>query len=75
MDVSLQVESQARDRSLPATIVDTTAEKDKFFDDALFLATNLTDGQTFSDVLPVVNWWAGFSASAEVRHNRNRNPT
>ncbi|CAG9993074.1 unnamed protein product [Clonostachys byssicola] len=43
----------------------TTAEKDKFFDDALFLATNLTDGQTFSDVLPLVNWWAGFSASAE----------
>lgn len=46
--------------------VDTEEEKDKFFADALFLATNLTDGQTFVDVLPVMNYWAGFSPSAEV---------
>ncbi|KAI1245984.1 hypothetical protein MGN70_012881 [Eutypa lata] len=43
----------------------TEEEKDKFFADALFLATNLTDGQTFVDVLPVMNYWAGFSPSAE----------
>ncbi|KAI0155292.1 IgA peptidase M64-domain-containing protein [Xylariaceae sp. FL1272] len=43
----------------------TEDEKDKFFADALFLATNLTDGQTFANVLPLMNFWAGFSASAE----------
>ncbi|RYP92812.1 hypothetical protein DL770_001092 [Monosporascus sp. CRB-9-2] len=43
----------------------TEEEKDKFFDDALFLATNLTDGQTFFDVLPVMNFWAGFSPSVD----------
>lgn len=46
---------------------DTEGEKDKFFADALFLARNLTDGQTFVDVLPLMNFWAGFSPSAEVR--------
>lgn len=44
----------------------TEAEKDKFFDDAMALATELTDGRTFADVLPVMNWWAGFTASNEV---------
>ncbi|KAI0014013.1 IgA peptidase M64-domain-containing protein [Xylariaceae sp. FL0662B] len=43
----------------------TEEEKDKFFADALFLATNVTDGQTFADVLPVMNFWAGFSPSVE----------
>ncbi|KAK6956168.1 hypothetical protein Daesc_001441 [Daldinia eschscholtzii] len=43
----------------------TEDEKDKFFDDALFLANNITDGQTFFDVLPVLNFWAGFSPSKE----------
>ncbi|KAI1080162.1 IgA peptidase M64-domain-containing protein [Whalleya microplaca] len=43
----------------------TGAEKDKFLADALFLAKNLTDGQTFVDVLPLMNFWAGFSASNE----------
>ncbi|KAH7320682.1 IgA peptidase M64-domain-containing protein [Stachybotrys elegans] len=43
----------------------TEDEKDKFFDDAMILATNLTDGQTFADVLPLMNFWAGFSASNE----------
>ncbi|EHA46537.1 hypothetical protein MGG_02529 [Pyricularia oryzae 70-15] len=43
----------------------TEAEKDKFFDDAMALATELTDGRTFADVLPVMNWWAGFTASNE----------
>ena len=46
--------------------VDTEAEKDKFFDDALFLATNVTTGQTFDDVLPILNFWAGFSPSVDV---------
>lgn len=31
------------------------------------LTKNLTDGQTFVDVLPLMNFWAGFSPSAEVR--------
>ncbi|KAF3055261.1 hypothetical protein GL218_07476 [Daldinia childiae] len=43
----------------------TEDEKDKFFADALFLANNITDGQTFVDVLPVLNFWAGFSPSNE----------
>ncbi|KAH7303201.1 IgA peptidase M64-domain-containing protein [Stachybotrys elegans] len=43
----------------------TEAEKEKFFSDALFLAENVTDGQTFNDVAPLMNWWAGFSPSAE----------
>ncbi|KFA63875.1 hypothetical protein S40285_10215 [Stachybotrys chlorohalonatus IBT 40285] len=43
----------------------TEDEKDKFFEDAMFQATNLTDGQTFADVLPLMNFWAGFSPSAE----------
>lgn len=47
-------------------ILDTEDEKDKFFEDAMFQATNLTDGQTFADVLPLMNFWAGFSPSAEV---------
>lgn len=46
---------------------DTEDEKDKFFDDAMTLATNMTDGQTFADVLPLMNFWAGFTPSAEVR--------
>ncbi|CAJ2502536.1 Uu.00g099300.m01.CDS01 [Anthostomella pinea] len=43
----------------------TEDEKDKFFADALFLAANLTDGQTYASVLPLMNFWAGFSSSAE----------
>ncbi|KAI2619552.1 IgA peptidase M64-domain-containing protein [Hypomontagnella submonticulosa] len=43
----------------------TLDEKDKFYADALRLAKNLTDGQTFVDVLPLMNFWAGFSPSAE----------
>ncbi len=34
------------------------------------LAVNVTDGQTFADVVPLMNFWAGFSPSAEVRNNR-----
>lgn len=30
------------------------------------LAVNVTDGQTFADVVPLMNFWAGFSPSAEV---------
>ncbi|KAI6086036.1 IgA peptidase M64-domain-containing protein [Hypoxylon rubiginosum] len=43
----------------------TEDEKDKFFVDALYLANNVTDGQTFVDVTPLMNFWAGFSPSAE----------
>ncbi|KAI1378590.1 IgA peptidase M64-domain-containing protein [Hypoxylon crocopeplum] len=43
----------------------TEDEKDKFFADALTLAKNVTDGQTFFDVLPLLNFWAGFSPSVE----------
>ncbi|KAI0400442.1 IgA peptidase M64-domain-containing protein [Xylaria palmicola] len=43
----------------------TEAERDKFFADALALATNVTDGQTFADVIPLMNFWAGFSPSAQ----------
>ncbi|KAH9906054.1 IgA peptidase M64-domain-containing protein [Xylariomycetidae sp. FL2044] len=43
----------------------TEDERDKFFEDAMFLATNVTSGQTFADVLPMMNFWAGFSPSAE----------
>ncbi|KAI2606583.1 IgA peptidase M64-domain-containing protein [Hypoxylon sp. NC1633] len=43
----------------------TEEEKDKFLADTMRLAKNLTDGQTFFDVLPLMNFWAGFSASAE----------
>ncbi|KAI1137621.1 IgA peptidase M64-domain-containing protein [Hypoxylon sp. FL0543] len=41
----------------------TEDEKDKFFADALFIAENITVGHTFVDVLPVMNFWAGFSPS------------
>ncbi|KAI1102437.1 IgA peptidase M64-domain-containing protein [Jackrogersella minutella] len=43
----------------------TENEKDKFFADALFLAKNITTGQTFNDVFPVMNFWAGFSPSVD----------
>ncbi|KAI1358696.1 IgA peptidase M64-domain-containing protein [Xylaria arbuscula] len=43
----------------------TEDEKDKFFADAMALAVNVTDGQTFADVVPLLNFWAGFSPSAE----------
>ncbi|KAI0105667.1 IgA peptidase M64-domain-containing protein [Nemania sp. FL0031] len=43
----------------------TEDEKDKFFDDAMTLAVAVTDGQTFADVVPLMNFWAGFSPSAE----------
>ncbi|KAI0165235.1 IgA peptidase M64-domain-containing protein [Hypoxylon sp. FL1284] len=43
----------------------TEDEKDKFFADAMYLANNVTDGQTFVDVVPLMNFWAAFSPSAE----------
>ncbi|KAI1203617.1 IgA peptidase M64-domain-containing protein [Nemania serpens] len=43
----------------------TADEKDKFFADAMRLAVDVTDGQTFADVVPLMNFWAGFSPSAE----------
>ncbi|KAI1088365.1 IgA peptidase M64-domain-containing protein [Rostrohypoxylon terebratum] len=41
----------------------TLEEKEKFFADAQFLADNITDGHTFYDVLPLLNFWAGFTPS------------
>ncbi|GAP91834.1 hypothetical protein SAMD00023353_6700150 [Rosellinia necatrix] len=43
----------------------TEDEKDKFLSDAMTLAKDVTDGQTFADVVPLMNFWAGFSPSAE----------
>ncbi|KAH8822575.1 IgA peptidase M64-domain-containing protein [Flagelloscypha sp. PMI_526] len=43
----------------------TIEERDKFFRDALFLATNVTDGQTYATVLPTLNFWAAFTPSNE----------
>ncbi|KAI1276428.1 IgA peptidase M64-domain-containing protein [Xylaria sp. FL0933] len=43
----------------------TEDERDKFLADAMALATNVTDGQTFADVVPLMNFWAGYSPSAE----------
>ncbi|KAI1427316.1 IgA peptidase M64-domain-containing protein [Xylaria sp. FL1777] len=43
----------------------TEDERDKFFADAMTLAVDVTDGQTFADVVPLMNFWAGFSPSAE----------
>jgi hypothetical protein len=54
-----------KDRRLTVA-TDTEDEKDKFFKDALFYATEMTSGQTFADHLPLMNFWAGFTASNEV---------
>ncbi|KAI1212081.1 IgA peptidase M64-domain-containing protein [Annulohypoxylon truncatum] len=43
----------------------TSDEKDKFFADAQFLAENITNGHTFYDVLPLLNFWAGFTPSTD----------
>jgi hypothetical protein len=32
----------------------------------MLLAVNITDGHSFADVLPVMNFWAGFSPSVQV---------
>ncbi|KAI0204293.1 IgA peptidase M64-domain-containing protein [Astrocystis sublimbata] len=52
----------------------TEDEKDKFFADAMALAMNVTDGQTFADVVPLMNFWAGFSPSAESGVGVNGEP-
>lgn len=43
----------------------TKHERDKFFADAMLLAVNITDGHSFADVLPAMNFWAGFSPSVQ----------
>ncbi|KAI1170224.1 IgA peptidase M64-domain-containing protein [Nemania sp. FL0916] len=52
----------------------TEEEKDKFFTDAMTLAADVTDGQTFADVVPLMNFWAGFSPSAESGVGVGGNP-
>ncbi|PVH96635.1 hypothetical protein DM02DRAFT_617107 [Periconia macrospinosa] len=43
----------------------TAEQRDKFIADATSLTTNITSGQTFADVLPLMNFWAGFTPSAQ----------
>ncbi|TFK63127.1 hypothetical protein BDN72DRAFT_776248, partial [Pluteus cervinus] len=41
------------------------SEKDKFLEDALRLAQDVTRNQTFDTVQPILNFWAAFTPSAE----------
>lgn len=43
----------------------TMRERDKFFDDAMRLVTDLSANQTFASVRPLLNFWAVFSPSEE----------
>jgi hypothetical protein len=49
---------------LEADIVD---ERDKFIEDARRLAEDVSNNQTFNTVQPLLNFWAAFSPSKEVR--------
>ena len=49
-----------------ATSPDTAEEKDKFLDDALRLAEDISGNQTFYTVKPLLNFWAAFVPSKEV---------
>ncbi|KAF9015837.1 hypothetical protein BDZ89DRAFT_962416 [Hymenopellis radicata] len=42
-----------------------SSEKDKFLEDALALATDISQNQTFNTVKPLLNFWAAFSPSEE----------
>lgn len=46
---------------------DTAKEYDKFMEDATRLAKDLSGNQTFNTVKPLLNFWAAFSPSNEVR--------
>ena len=45
---------------------DEEREKSKFLADAMRLAKDITENQTYSSVKPLLNFWAAFSASKEV---------
>ena len=51
---------------------DISEEKDKFIDDAMRLAEDISGNQTFYTVKPLLNFWAAFTPSKEVRilHSR-----
>ena len=65
MDVSLLC--LFPDLALPDTFTDTIDEKDKFYADAQMLADDLAYNQTFTSVKPLMNFWAAFTPSREVR--------
>lgn len=46
--------------------IDTEQEKDKFLDDAMRLALDVSSNQTFNTVKPLLNFWAAFVPSHEV---------
>ncbi|KAF9651658.1 hypothetical protein BDM02DRAFT_3154243 [Thelephora ganbajun] len=45
----------------------TESEKSKFFDDAARLAGEIAQNQTFYTVKPLLNFWAAFTPSVEVK--------
>jgi hypothetical protein len=47
--------------------IDTAAEEAKFIADATRLAEDVSRNQTFDTVRPLLNFWAAFTPSAEVR--------
>ena len=48
-------------------ILDTQEEKGKFIKDAKRLADDVSNNQTFNTVKPLLNFWAAFTPSDEVR--------
>ena len=54
------------DHAYTRQIVDTLEDKDKFLDDALRLAEDISGNQTFYAVKPLLNIWAAFAPSKEV---------
>ena len=46
---------------------DLQEEREKFVSDALRLAEDVSKNQTFNTVQPLLNFWAAFSPSKEVR--------
>ena len=53
--------------TVTCTNVDTRDERDKFIEDANRLATDISGNQTFYTVKPLLNFWAAFTPSAEVK--------
>ena len=51
---------------------DTAEEKDKFLEDAMRLAQDVSNNQTFYTVKPLLNFWAAFTPSKEVLSNAHR---
>lgn len=49
-----------------STHLDTTYETNKFFEDAMRLAVDVSQNQTFYTVKPLLNFWGAFTPSEEV---------